>query len=332
MTYTRRSFGRWLGAAALSGGRIAHAHAHAHEWVDHPERPVRLIVVYPPGGVSDSTARALAEGLKERTDVTVIVQNRPGARGWIGLDALARAAPDGHTLAFSAITPLTLNPFAGTHLTDLYRRVLPVAGVMRTPVLIVGTSALKGQTFEDLIAQARERPGAVRWATSGVATTGHLVMAQVAQLSQTTMVHVPYRGGGQPINEALGGQFEALSTNMGALQLQHVLGGHLKALAVGAPMRLAALPAVPTLAELGYGSANLDSLFGIFAPAQMPSQRIERWNLAINQVLATEDFRGRLHSTFDLEAGASVAAFEREIEADRAKHKALMRRHPALLA
>ncbi len=245
---------------------------------------------------------------------------------------LGRAEPDGHTLAFSAISPLTLNPLAGLHLPDLAHRVMPVASVMRTPVLILGTPEFKGDTFEDLIEQARRHPGTLRWATAGVGTTGHLVMAQIAQQSQTTMVHVPYRGGGQPINEALGGHFEVMSTNMAALQLKYVMRGQLKALAVGAPFRLPALPHVPTLSELGYAPANLDSLFGIFAPANTPQGLVERLNLAINQVLMTGAFKVRLYSSFGLEAdGVNASEFERQISEERVKYREMMRRHPNLL-
>lgn len=328
MIWTRRTFGHWLSLATLSIGTTCQAQA-VDSWTS---RPLQLIVVYPPGGVSDTVARALAQGLKTLLGITVIVQNRPGAGGWVGLEALGRAEPDGHTLAFSAISPLTLNPLAGLHLSDLSQRVIPVASVIRTPVLILGTPEFKGDTFGDLIEQARLYPGTLRWATSGVGTTGHLVMAQIAQQSQTTMVHVPYRGGGQPINEALGGHFEVMSTNMAALQIQYVRRGRLKALAVGAPIRLPALPHVPTLSELGYAPANLDSLFGIFAPANTTIGLVERLNLAINQVLMAETFKARLYSSFDLEAGGlSASEFERQISGERAKYREMMRRYPDLL-
>jgi tripartite-type tricarboxylate transporter receptor subunit TctC len=328
MIGTRRTFGQWLGLATLTMG--ANCQAQALDGLT--SRPLQLIVVYPPGGASDTVARALAQGLKTLLGITVIVQNRPGAGGWVGLQALARAEPDGHTLAFSAISPLTLNPLAGLHLPDLSQRVTPVASVVRTPVLILGTPEFKGENFGDLIEQARLYPGSLRWATSGVGTTGHLVMAQIAQQSQTTMVHVPYRGGGKPINEALGGQFEVMSTNVAALQIQYVRRGRLKALAVGAPIRLPALPHVPTLSELGHAPANLDSLFGIFAPANTPTGLVERLNLAINQVLKAETFKARLHGSFDLDAGGvSASDFERQISGERAKYQEMMWRYPDLL-
>jgi tripartite-type tricarboxylate transporter receptor subunit TctC len=328
MSWRRRTIGQWLGLAALSDGGVAQAQ-EIDRW---PQRPLQLIVVYPPGGVGDAAARALALGLKSLLGAAVIVQNRAGAGGWIGLDALTRAAPDGRTLAFSAISPLTLNPLVGSHLPDLEARVIPVASVMRTPVLILGTPAFKGRTFSDLIEQARRYPGGMRWATSGVGTTGHLVMANIAHQSRSAVVHVAYRGGGQPLNDALGGQFEVLSTNLGALQLQYVNKGRLKALAVGAPTRLPALPQVPTLFELGFASANLDSLFGVFAPANTPPQRVERLNRTINQVLKTASFQVGLNSSFGLQAGGeSAVEFRRTIAQERAKYEAMMRRNPDLL-
>ncbi|HEY9096304.1 MAG TPA: tripartite tricarboxylate transporter substrate binding protein, partial [Hydrogenophaga sp.] len=284
MTWQRRGFSLSLTAMAAASGLVL-AQSVRRAWNG---AVVQLIVVYPPGGVSDAAARGLAQAFKAVHGISLVVQNRPGAGGWIGLDAVSRAKPDGLTLAFSAISPLTLNPLTRRHLADLGQRVEPVASVMRTPVLILGTSALKGSTFKALIDQAKEGSGAVRWATSGVATTGHLVMAQVARQSRTRMIHVAYRGGGQPINEALGGQFEVMSTNLAPLQFEYVRRGVLKALAVGAPHRLAALPEVPTLTELGYPSANLSSLFGVFAPAGMPFEHVEELNHLINQALNTE--------------------------------------------
>lgn len=210
-----------------------------------PNKPVRLIVVYPPGGVSDGMARVLAEPLARSLGVPVIIENRPGAGGSLGMDALARSAPDGSTLAFSAISPLTLHPLLARVPYDPMRAFMPVASVMRTPVLVVGTPAFTGRGFGELIAQARRQPGEVRWATSGVATIGHLVLAQVRVQSGTDITHIPYQGGGPQLNDALSGQFEVLSTNVAAQQLRYIEGGRFQALAVGAPARIEALPRCP---------------------------------------------------------------------------------------
>lgn len=307
----------FVGLATLGVSRASTAPA----W---PSRPVRLIVVYPPGGVSDGMARVLAEPLAQSLGVPVLIENRPGAGGSVGMDALARAAPDGHTLAFSAISPLTLHPLLARVAYDPLRAFVPVASLMRTPVLVVGTQAFTGRGFGDLIAQARAHPGAVRWASSGVATIGHLVLAQVRVQSRTDITHIPYQGGGPQLNDALSGQFEVLSTNIAAQQLQYIESGRFQALAVGAPRRIEALPEVPTLAELGYERANRDSLFGLFAPARTPQPVVQRLNAEIQRLLRGETLRLRLREAYNLPAGGSSEDFAREIALDRRRNRALV--------
>ena len=326
MNTRRRLLARWLASACAlglepRGVAVAAAVADPAAW---PARPIRLVVAYPPGGVSDLTARALAEPLSKALGVPVIVEHRPGAGGSVAIDLLQRAAPDGCTLVFSAISPLTLHPLLSHDVRDPLRRVhpvRPVAGVMRTPVLVAGTRALQGNTFEEVIDRARRFPGAVRWATSGVATIGHMVLAQVRLISSTSITHVPYAGGGAQLNDALSGQFEVLSSNVAALQLQYIANGALKALAVGSPLRLPALPDTPTLSELGYEQANLASLFGVFAPADTPEAVVQRLNAEINRVLASASMMELLRKGYNIPAPGSPEAFTAEIAADRARNR-----------
>ena len=322
MLLQRRRFVRRMGtllAASCAMPRLLHA--AAPPW---PQRPVRLIVVYPPGGVSDGMARALAEPLAQVLGVPVLVENRAGAGGCVGMVALARAAPDGCTLAFSAISPLTLQPLLARVAYDPLRAFAPVASVMRTPVLVVGTPAFAGRSLGDLVAMARSRPGALRWASSGVATIGHLVLAQVRMQSRTDITHIPYQGGGPQLNDALSGQFEVLSTNVAAQQLQYIESGRLRALAVGAPARIEALPSVPTLAELGFEKANRDSLFGIFAPARTPTAVVQRLNAEINRLLRAEPLHTRLRDAHNIPAGGPNEDFAREIAIDRRRNRELV--------
>mgnify|MGYP000317139134 CR=1 FL=1 len=281
-----------------------------------PTQPLRLIVVYPPGGLSDGMARLLAERLQAQLGVAVRVDNRAGGGGSVGLQALARAAPDGHTLAYSAVSPLTLRPHLQADGTgvDPLRGIAPVAGVMFTPVLVVGTPAFTGRDFAALLAQARARPGALRWATSGIATAGHLVLEQVQAGAGVRVTHVPYKGGGQQLNDALAGQFELLSTNVAAAQLQHVAAGRFTPLAVGAPQRLDVLPQVPTFAELDLAQANVSSLFGLYAPPGTPPALLDRLNAETNRALAEPSVRERIVASDNLPAGGSRAGFARRID------------------
>lgn len=278
-----------------------------------PTQALRILVVYPPGGLSDGVARSLAERLALQLGVPVRVENRAGGGGGVGMQALARAAPDGHTLAFSAVSPLTLRPHWGAVGYDPFRDIEPVASVMYTPVLLVGTPAFSGQGFADVLSQARERPEALRWATSGVATAGHLVLEQVQIGSGVAVTHIPYKGGGQQLTDALGGQFELLSTNVATAQLRHIEAGRFKPLAVGAPQRLDVLPQVPTFAELGLPHANITSLFGVFAPGGTPAALLDRLNAEINQAVQTPAIRERLLASDNLPASGDRSAFARRI-------------------
>lgn len=303
--------------AALSLAALALPAAAQTPW---PAKPVRIIVAYPAGGVSDAVARLLAEKLAGPLGQPVIVENKAGASGTIGMDSVAKAAPDGHTIGFSAISPLVLSPHLGKLPYDPARDIAPVASVMYSPVLLAGTSATDAKTFGDLLAAARARPGGVRWATSGPASLGHIMLEHLQSSGKVQFTHVPYKGGGQQITDALGGQFELLSVNTSPALMQHVKAGKLRAMAVGAPARLDALPDVPTLGELGHPAANLTSVFGIFAPAGVPQPVMDRLNAEINKALAQPDVRGKLVGSDNVPTGGSAADFARQIAAESANN------------
>ncbi len=277
-----------------------------------PSRPIRIIVVYPVGGISDGITRALAQKLSQRLGVAVVVENRAGMGGGIGMGLLSKAAADGYTLAFSAISPLSLGPHVLPTSYDPFKDIAPVVSVMQTPILLVGTSAFKGERFQDLLSLGHAGKS-LRWATSGRATTGYLVMDSVRRTSKIDIVHIPYKGGGQQLVDALTGQFDLLSTNMGETQLQYIRQGKLKALAVGASARLQQLPDVPTFAELGFAQANLASIFGIFAPAKTPAPILARLNAVLNEILELPEMRALLLSVDNLPTGGSAAEFLHQI-------------------
>ena len=279
-------------------------------------KTIRIVVAYPAGGVSDAVARALGDKLAAQLGTPVVIENKAGASGSIGMDAVAKAAPDGATLGFAAISPLVLNPHLGKSPFDPLKDIVPVASVMYSPVLLLATSATGVRDFKALVAEAKGRPGAVRWATSGQASLGHIMLEQLRTAAGIDITHVPYKGGGQQMNDALGGQFEILSTNAGPALTGHIQSGKLRPLAVGAPARLESLPAVPTLGELGYTAANLSSLFGVFAPTGLPPPLLARYNAEIDKALASADLRAKLLATDNVPTGGSAADFAKEIAAE----------------
>jgi tripartite-type tricarboxylate transporter receptor subunit TctC len=290
-----------------------------------PARPIHLIVAYPAGGVSDAIARVLADKVGPALGQTIVVENKGGASGAIGMDAVAKAAPDGYTLGFSAVSPLVLSP----HLTkvpyDPLKDIAPVASVMYSPVLLLATSASDAKSLADLIATARAKPGVIRWSTSGPGSLGHIMLEQLQSAAKVQFTHIPYKGGGQQITDGIGGQFELMSVNAGPALMQNVKAGKLRALAVGAPSRLPTLPAVPTMAELGYPAANLTSVFGIFAPASVPRPVLERLNAEINKALASPDVRAKLAATDNVPTGGSPAEFAHQIAGDFANNARIIK-------
>ncbi|KDP88380.1 ABC transporter substrate-binding protein [Cupriavidus sp. SK-3] len=298
-------------AAAALASPLAATAADAY-----PARPIRLIVAYPTGGISDAVARALGERLSAQTGTSVVVENKAGAGGSIGMDAVAKAAPDGYTLGFSSTSPLTLNPHVGHVNYDPQRDIAPVMSVMYSPVLVIATSSFGGKSFQDLLAQAKARPGSVRWATSGLGTVGHVMLEQVKAKSGADLTLIPYKGAGQQMNDALGGQFEVMSTNASPMLTQHMQAGRLRALAVGAPRRIESLPNVPTFAELGYPKANLTSTFGIFAPARTPAAIVTKLNAELNKALAEPEVRERLLKGGEVPTGGTAAQFAAAIRAE----------------
>ncbi|KGH32330.1 MULTISPECIES: tripartite tricarboxylate transporter substrate binding protein [Comamonas] len=299
--------------ATLSLNVQAADKADAAGW---PSRPIRLVVSYPAGGVSDVVARALGEKLSQSLGQSVVIDNKAGAGGAIGLDQVAKSNPDGYTLGFSSISPLTLSPHLGKPLFDPRKDIVPVVSVMYSPVLLLGTTRLTAKSFPELMTQAKAHPGDVRWATAGLASLGHIMLEQIADQGKVQITHVPYKGGGQQLNDGLSAQFEVLSTNAGPAVMQHIKAGKFKALAVGAPARLDSLPQVPTLAELGYKNANTTSVFGIFAPAGVPAPVLARLNAEVNKALALPEIRQRLEATDNVPTGGKAADFAKQIEAE----------------
>lgn len=291
-------------------------------------KSVRLIVSYAAGGISDTIARAMADVLQAQLGVPFTVENRAGAGGSLGLEAVARSAADGHTLGFCSISPLAVMPHLSPMSFDPVREIAPVLGIMYSPIILMATAATAVTDLGALLQLARSKPGHIRWGTSGPASLGHFVLEQLrhSHSKPLEIVHVPYRSSSQQLTDALGAQFELLSTNAGPAVMQHIRAGRLRPLAIGAPARLASLPDVPTLAELGFGSANLASYFGIFAPAHTDVALLQRINAAFNQALASAVVQEKIRSSDNVPTGGTAAAFAQLIAQESKNNQALIQR------
>ena len=281
-----------------------------------PSQPLRLIVPYPAGGVNDVVARLFGERLARTLGQPVVVDNKPGAGATIGMAELAKAH-DQHTLAFGAISPLTLNPYLMKVAYDPLTDILPVASVMYAPVYVMATRALQAQRFEDVLRQAKTTQG-VSVATSGYGTLGHIMVEQLIRATGGRFVHVPYKGGSQLITDAAGAQFDLLLANPFGPINALIAQGKLRVLATTGPQRAASFPQLPTLGELGWDKANLTSLFGFYAPKGTEAAVVARLNAAINQLLRSQDMRQRLLQLDNVPLPLSAEAFGTLIRKDYA--------------
>jgi tripartite-type tricarboxylate transporter receptor subunit TctC len=319
MTSRRSALAVGLGALAATVLPLA-ARAQAR-W---PTHPLKIIVPYPAGGVTDVVARMLADRLRPLLGQAVVVDNRAGAGGTIGMDAVAKSS-DAHTLAFAAISPLTLNPHIMKVQYDALKDFTPVASVMYSPVYVLATSRFKGASFNDAIARAKAEPGKVSIASSGYGTLGHIMIEQIRRKSGADLTHIPYKGGSQLVTDAAGGQFDLLVANPFATLNSLIEEGKLRVLAVTGPRRLPTMPQVPTLAELGYPEANLTSLFGFYAPASMPPEAVRRLNSDINQVLAEKEVQEQLRKLDNVVSTGTPQQFAALIEKEHAANARIVR-------
>lgn len=295
--------------AALQAGT-----AMAAPW---PSQPLRLIVPYPAGGVNDVVARLFGERLAKTLGQPVVVDNKPGAGATLGMAELAKAH-DQHTLAFGAISPLTLNPYLMKVAYDPLTDILPVASVMYAPVYVMATSALQATRFEEVLRQAKTAPQGVSVATSGYGTLGHIMVEQLIRATGGHFVHVPYKGGSQLITDAAGAQFDLLLANPFGPINALIAQGKLRVLATTGPQRAASFQQVPTLGELGWDKANLTSLFGFYAPKGTEAAVVARLNAVINQLLRSQDMRQRLLQLDNVPLPLSAEAFGTLIRKDYA--------------
>ncbi len=289
-----------------------------------PEKPVRVIVVYPPGGVSDTVSRAISEELGERLKTPFVVENKGGAGGTVGMAAIAKAAPDGYTIGFSSISPVALSPLISKVSYDARQDIAPVASVMVSPVVLLGTKAFKGKSLQDVISQSKAQPGALRWATSGPGSVGHLMLEQFQHDANIRLTHIPYKGSGQQQNDALGGQFELISTNVSPALMGHIDRGALQAIAIAAPERASFLAGVPTFAELGYPKASKMSVFGFFAPGGTPDAIVARLNTEINKVTALPKIQDLLTGSSNIPMTGDPRHFSSQISEELEANRSLI--------
>jgi tripartite-type tricarboxylate transporter receptor subunit TctC len=258
---------------------------------DYPNKPLRLIVPFPPGGSTDIVGRIVALRLSEKLGQPIVVDNRGGAGGTIGTDAAAKAAPDGYTLAVGTTSTHAVAPGAYSKLGyDPVKDFAPVSLVAVTPYLLVVNAQVPANSLKEFVTLAKSQPGKLNYASAGAGSTTHLAMEMLKDVAAINVVHIPYKGNGPAEVAVLAGEVQAIFGSMPAL-LAQVKAGKLRPLAVGTARRSPAVPDVPTVAELGYPGFEAALWLGIVAPAGTPARAIERLARELNGIVATPAFR-----------------------------------------
>jgi tripartite-type tricarboxylate transporter receptor subunit TctC len=283
-----------LVALSCLGAAAADARAAAPDTGNWPDRPIRLVVPFPPGGINDLVARIIGNRLSEQLQQTVIIDNRVGAGGTVGLGIASRANPDGYTLAFGATSTVAVSPALYKDLPyDPVKGFAPIAAIATVPSVVLVSAQTPANTMKELLALARAKPGTLNYASAGAGTSQHMGAELLKAMAKVDLVHVPYKGGAAAIADLLGGQvqmqIEPLPT-----AIPHLKTGRLRALAVTSPQRLNVLPDMPTVAEAaGLPGYELMIWFGILAPAGTPRPIVMRLNKEIARAIAGPDVRER---------------------------------------
>ena len=243
----------------------------------YPSRPVRLIVPFPPGGPTDIMGRTAAKAMADVLGQSFLVENKAGAGGNIGTDAVAKAAPDGYTIGLSAISSLAIAPYMYDKLPfQVEKDFAPISLVGTTPCVIVVHPSAPFTDLKGLVAYAKANPGKLGYATSGIGTSNHLAAELLQSVAGIQLMNVPYKGSSQIVPDLLSGTVIMSMESSLATTLQHIQTGKLKALAVTSPTRSKALPNVPTIAESGYPGFAVETWFGLVAPAATPAAVVQK--------------------------------------------------------
>ena len=302
----RTRFAGFLVALLLSGSVFSQ---------NFPQRTVRIIVPFPPGGGADALARLMSPKLSENWKEQVVIENKPGASGHIGADFVAQSHADGYTILMSSTASLTeknVSQFA------------PVTLVSASPYVVTASNKINAQNIHDLIAHAKANPGMLTFGSSGTGAASHLSAELFKSMAGVDLLHVPYKGTGQAVTDLLAGQIGLLFAPSQSV-IQHVKAGKLKALAVTGARRSETLPDLPTVSESGLPGYEAVGWFGLLAPAATPRPVVEKLSADANRALADPDVRSRMQALGADPGGNAPEEFARFIRDDMAKWAKLMR-------
>ncbi|SIQ38439.1 tripartite tricarboxylate transporter substrate binding protein [Pseudacidovorax sp. RU35E] len=286
--------------------------AQAETW---PARPIRLVVPFPAGGGTDIIARELTNKLTSY-GYNFVVDNKPGSGGNLGVDAAAKAAPDGYTLVLGQTSNLAINPTLYAKLPyDPVKDLTPISLVATSPLVIVAGTATPYKTLDDLVKAARAKPESINFASSGNGTVSHLAMESFQKAANIKLTHIPYKGAAQGITDVISGQVQLYVSSVPTLQA-HIKSGKMHPLAITSLQRAPELPQVPTVAESGYKGFESITWFGILGPAGLSKDIVAKLNADINKALQDPTLKQKLAGQGAAVQGSSAADFAKLIRDD----------------
>lgn len=290
-------------------------------------RPITLIVPFSPGGSVDVTARLIGQKLGERLNQTVVIENVTGAGGVIGVAKTVQAAPDGYTIVLGADSPIAIARLvsAASVKYDALKDLAPIGLVTTAPMIIIARPGLPVNSLADVLQLARAQPGKLSYGTSGIGTVLQLAMEMVKEQAKVDIVHVPYRGGAQIVNDVIGNQLD-LAILVSITAVPHVRSKQVKGIAVTDDRRLASLPDVATVAESpGFKSFDVDAWTGLFAPAHTSPAIVERLNGELGEVLRSEEVRDKLGEQGAIPGSGSASAFANFVEHEQVRYARIVK-------
>jgi len=304
-----------IAVAVIAAALVAAAASAQHNEADYPGRTVKIVVSAPAGGGLDIAARIIAEKLRQRLGQPFIVENRPGAAGNTGAEAVATAEPDGYTLLAAQPSPLTVNQILYKKLNFDPAAFAPVAIMTAVPNVLVVRPNLPADSLRAFIDHAKANPGKLNFASQGVGTTPHLSGELFNRLTGTQLVHVPYKGTAQAVNDVVAGHVDLMFLEMGSA-FQLYKGGRAKLLAVSSPRRVSQMPEIPTFIEAGVPQFKSDTWNAIAAPPKTPPAIVAKLNAAINEVLSLPDVQAHFANVSMQPIGGTPADLAELIKAE----------------
>ena len=321
----------WLKAALSAGlmaaacGGLALSASTAAAQAAYPAKPIRLVVPFAPGGVTDTSGRLIAEQLSKRLGQQVIVDNKPGASGNIGTQMVATAEPDGYTLLLGFDGTMVINPHVFPKVGfDTAKDFAPIGKIGDAILILVSHPGVKAKTLQEVIALSKTQSGGLSYGTSGTGGTPHIAGELLKQRTGANLTHIPYKGGGQAMTDLLGGTIPLVYTAV-AGAIQHVKSGKLHAVAVSSAQRAPSMPDVPTFIEAGVPDFDINSWVGLLAPAKTPRALVDKLNTELNAVLNDPAVRERLNTLGIAASPGGPEKFGRDMARDLSRYAAVVK-------